>query len=130
MDDSELLRRAANKVRGTAQDAIEKNQGWMVEEKPGGSQYAGPAYTEPDRWAVVRDLYPHHEIAMDLTKAHADHIALWHPGVALAVAGWLEHEAGMAHDAENRATLLGHRREYPHEVLEAVTVARALLGET
>lgn len=56
-------------------------------------------------------------------------LTLWHPAVALAVADWLEHEAGMARDVENRTGLLGRRLEYPHEVLEALAVARALLNE-
>lgn len=112
-DHADLLRRAANKIRGTAQDAIEKNQGWMVEEKsaPLHSDDYAALYSHDLRWAVVRDLYPHHEVAMDLTKAHADHVALWHPGVALAVAGWLDAEA-----------------RYPR-THHALSVARAVLGE-
>ncbi|MEU0236730.1 hypothetical protein ABZ234_03500 [Nocardiopsis sp. NPDC006198] len=115
----ELLQRAANKARGTAQDAIEKNQGWMVEEKSAPLHFDDSAdlYSHDLRWAVVRDLYPHHEVAMDLTKAHADHVALWHPAVALVVADWLDTEARNARLIQ--ASVLPRHAE---------AVARALLA--
>lgn len=122
MSDTDLLRRAANRARGIAQDAIEKNLGWMVEEKaaPLHSDDDADLYSHDLRWAVVRDLYPHHEVAMDLTKGHAEHVALWHPGIAFAVAEWLDQHAA-EHDV--------YDCERERDACAALKTARALLGE-
>ena len=50
----------------------------------------------------------------------AEHIASWHPAVALAVADWLDREAAWE---ERGATLAGDR-------FQALAVARAYLGES
>jgi hypothetical protein len=51
----------------------------------------------------------------------AEHIALWHPGVALAIADWLDDEARWAGaEGENYATSTSGRR--------AFAVARAING--
>ena len=50
----------------------------------------------------------------------ADHIASWHPAVALAVADWLDAEAGAVEFDGGRPDLLS---------TQAVTVARTYLGE-
>lgn len=54
----------------------------------------------------------------------ADHIASWHPGVALAVADWLD---GIA---SKEAARVSCGTRYPVTGIdEALTVARAYLGE-
>lgn len=125
MSDVDLLRRAAAKIRETANAA--PRGPYMIDPTPGYNRQI--LADDCDPIGAVRDWSGGLHDGTGSAEQTAAHIILWHPGVALAVAGWLEHEAGMAHDAENRATLLGRPLEYPHEVLEAVTVARALLGE-
>ena len=55
---------------------------------------------------------------VETTRRDASHIALWHPGVALAVADWLDQHAEH-HDYD----------ECTRETCHAETTARALLGE-
>lgn len=83
MSDSDLLRRAANKARETAQ-ALGDNRGpWYVlnrDQNPypqsigniGVPYCVANTHTSPEHPPVI-----------------ADHIALWHPRVAFAVAGML-----------------------------------------
>ena len=56
------------------------------------------------------------------TSGTSDHIALWHPGVTLAVAAWLEAEA----DALDR--VLMYAEVQGSVVRAALTVARLVLG--
>lgn len=60
----------------------------------------------------------------DTDKANAEHIASWHPAVALAVADWLEFEANV-HEASIRNAAPADHRLSTH----ALAVARAYLGE-
>lgn len=64
------------------------------------------------------------EIARTLDKPDAEHIASWHPAVALAVADWLDAEAG----TEERLSALAHRDSVGSIRDEAIAVARAYLG--
>lgn len=52
-------------------------------------------------------------------RADTTHIASWHPAVALAVADWLDNQAGAQH--------VGHGCRYDHSA-HALAVARAYLG--
>lgn len=64
------------------------------------------------------------EIAVTIDAIDAEHIASWHPAVALAVADWLEAEAG----TEERLSALAHRDSVGSIRDEAIAVARAYLG--
>ena len=56
----------------------------------------------------------------EFTVGNAEHIASWHPAVALAVADWLE---AAARDEEADVVTAGRGDDYP------LAVARAYLGE-
>jgi hypothetical protein len=78
---SELLRRAANQMRTAATEAQK--------------QYASPWHDDGDAVydptdTTVADVYD----AGDINYL-TEHIASWHPAVALAVADWLEREADL-----------------------------------
>ena len=62
----------------------------------------------------------------DTDRANAEHVASWHPAVALAVADWLDAEAAVwdALDAHDRKF-----GTYTPQQGHAVIVARAYLGE-
>lgn len=55
----------------------------------------------------------------DYGKANIEHVASWHPSVALAVADWLDHEA----------SYVGEGLECDGTTSRALAVARAYLGE-
>ena len=57
---------------------------------------------------------------------NSEHIASWHPAVALAVADWLDYEAGEIGPVK---TPDGRQVTYIHGNPYAFTVARAYLGE-
>lgn len=65
-------------------------------------------------------------------EADARHAAFWHPGVALAVAGWLEDRAG---DAASAIAAPGGKWDTgwcddPPGIATALHIARIYLGET
>lgn len=105
MTDTDLLRRAATKARETA--TVASKPPWHLEE---GRQsiYAedGTYITSP--WGD------------DTPDLDMDHIALWHPGVALAVAEWLDQHAEEHSIYECR---------WEEWACAALATARALLGE-
>ena len=94
--DADLLRRAATLARETANAATEGP--WTPERK---------GVLDPDDIQFV-----------ETTRRDASHIALWHPGVALAIADWLDQHAEH-HDYD----------ECTRETCHAETTARALLNE-
>lgn len=109
MSDAELLRRAARRIRETAQAATPGP--WEMKprtERPIATEvrHTGTAGT------VARMASPD-ETAED----DAAHIALWHPGVAMAVHHWLADEA---HDAAEDDDVA-----HPY----ALSLARRLLNE-
>lgn len=77
---------------------------------------------EPDQWFGVEELVEEftwgaqHE--MGDPRSDADHIASWHPAVALAVADWLEQTARL-HDSGSSG---------PLDLPAALGVADAYLG--
>jgi len=110
MSDTDLLREAAARVRETATAAAPGP--WHMDE--GQRIYA-------EDGAYVTSPWTNDERDDDL-----DHIALWHPGVALAVADLLDSEA--THHVDDPS----FERDtdplcdtWPH----AVRIARALVGE-
>lgn len=64
-------------------------------------------------------------------EADAIHAATWHPGVALAVADWLDGQAGDAADAVPRTGGGWSYRwcDSPAGIESALKIARAYLGE-
>lgn len=57
---------------------------------------------------------------------NANHIASWHPAVALAVADWLDHEAARCESNEEHG---GNPTAVWSRAADALAVARAYLGE-
>jgi hypothetical protein len=64
----------------------------------------------------------HHPAGLYDSIPDAEHIASWHPLVALAVADWLESEA-------DRARLAWQTARAPLDASRALAVARAYLGD-
>ncbi|MFJ9558248.1 hypothetical protein ACIRPH_30960 [Nocardiopsis sp. NPDC101807] len=112
MSDANLLREAATKVRETALALGDCRGPWYVLNRDQ-SPYPQSIGNIGVPYAVAST-----HTSPTSPPAIADHIALWHPGVALAVADWLEQHAA-EHDA----------RECEREVCAALKTARALLGE-
>lgn len=117
-DHAALLRRAAARVRETANAATEGP--WAIWDDLNGHGFI----TVGDAQGVLTDERPFAEecntVAHVFTQEDATHAALWHPGVALAVAGWLESWDGVDLDPSG---------PMPADYEHAVNVARALLGE-
>ena len=105
MREVELLRRAAALMRQRAGGADYIDGRWMVD-------VAGPV-------ASTSWLGPSHD-ALTATWRQAEHVASWHPAVALAVAGWLDNIAD-----RGEADGTTGRLDEPH----ATGVARLYLGE-
>ena len=111
---ADMLRRAAALMRERATDATEGR--WSNEHVCGD---AVPNSHIVDRWFVMGHFEsgsPTGPVSTSEYQPDADHIASWHPDVALAVADWLDVTA---------STLVTYRAGYA----EALTVARAYLGE-
>lgn len=81
MSESDLLRRAAKVARETAQ--ADRPLPWRVASDP---QFPGPSGTSVKNKS--------HHVTGYARPSVTAHIALWHPDVAYAVAGWLDHRAG------------------------------------
>lgn len=105
MSDADLLRRAATHARETAKAATAPP--WHMEYGPQ-SIYADDGTYVTSPWGN------------DATDPDMNHIALWHPGVALAVAEWLEQ-----HEAEHST----YDCQWEETACAALKTARALLGE-
>lgn len=117
---AELLRRAAALMRERANDAT--GSPWQhipTEDEAGCSD------------AYVIALTGHSSIGEDvgesMTPEDAQHIASWHPAVALAVADWLEDEADQIPPGATHA-MTGGGMEIPIAEAPAVRAARAYLG--
>lgn len=109
---AETLRRAAALMRERAEAA---GRDWNADCEPGDSLHLWVTDYDPSD--------PTGQTAMQRLVGGADapwseHIASWHPAVALAVADWLEYVA----DQGDRAAI-NHRAR-------ALAVARAYLGES
>lgn len=110
-----LLRRAAALMRERAQDATPSPwTPWGDRSAP----YNGPLDPPPpDYWRISQpDELAHIDTE---TEADAEHVASWHPDVALAVANWLDGEA----------TLIDYAGDPGAASPAALAVARAYLGE-
>ena len=116
---SGLLRRAAAEMRANAEGCIPGP--WRVEmDEDSGQQYVVGA----------RDIAEVHEWSTGLRNP--EHIASWHPAVALAVANWLDDTARIADEQSAIATSAGipiTADEYVNaNDKAALAVARAYLG--
>jgi hypothetical protein len=114
---ADLLRRAAARVREVAEGHY-----------PSPWEAFGTGVAHGDHWHVAHDseaivsISSQDGINEDQRQPLAEHIALWHPAVALAVADWLDSTArelyaDMAED------------EGPPDLRRAVALARLILGE-
>ena len=115
---AELLREAAALMRERAEAATDGGFGWRLSD-----HLAGANEVWADRDAAGHDAFMVATTATRLNPnpgvtGHSDaqHIASWHPAVALAVADWLD---GCADTISPRQTAMPER---------AMRVARAYLG--
>lgn len=102
---AETLRRAAALMRERAEAADE-------------GPWVAPAQSSHADWHGLQNAY--FALGNVFIKANAEHIASWHPAVALAVADWLD-------DLAARITLTRQLR-HEDEERQALAVARAYLG--
>ena len=114
--DTDLLRRAATLARETANAA--PRGPYTFKSTPG---YHQPIYA--DDGDVIGTTRPwagglHEDTDAGTAEQTGSHITLWHPGVAMAVAAWLEQHAEH-HDYD----------ECTRETCHAETTAQALLGK-
>ncbi len=127
------LREAAAKLRGFAEDATPGPwESSLIEYRSGGSTWE---LTHPHVGAGGHALHPMNVVkASDCCwqphRADAEFIATMHPGVALALAAWLEAEAS-SREFDRRAVEKRLKIELdPLPVsAEALAVADAVLGE-
>lgn len=98
---ADLLRRAAQAMRERAEAATPGP--WTYDGNPSGAVWPLPypatlAYVQPRRDELpVAYAIPNGDVIPTGTQvANAEHIASWHPAVALAVADWLDDEAVVA----------------------------------
>ena len=141
-DHADLLRRAAKLIRETAQAATEGP--WKAHDTS--LDYGGHTATVLTKrealtdtgligWLPTFSRQPWN----DNTNAWADalHVALWHPVVALAVAGWLESTADLHEETHpDVRRVMGHGcqwcadEDWPcADMRHAEAVARAVLGK-
>jgi hypothetical protein len=107
------LRAAASKIRDTARLAVPGP--WCAYLEEVGTDW----HPDSDEYKLLgRDA----EVAKQVGPLTAEHIALWHPGVAMLVAGWLW---AVAIDCESDAETYNHIKERS----TALSIARAINGE-
>lgn len=104
---AEMLRRAASLMRERAEGATSGGPRWET----GPDEMHGPSH------AIVYPADSDSAVAFAASD-NAEHIASWHPAVALAVADWLD---ACALVCEVKADAVKHH---------ALTIARAYLGES
>jgi len=107
MTPADTLRSAARLMRGRAHAA--EGPPWVIH----------PAEHRPHGYDVVADRLVVAEVPC---PACVQHVASWHPGVALAVADWLDEEADDAATTHQSIDL-------EHVYRSALAVARGYLGE-
>lgn len=127
---AEILRRAANLMRERAGAATPGP--WLVDQ-PGdgaplfiGNRTDGSVYSTADRMGDLTSA------AAAQRRDDAEHIASWHPAVALAVADWLDSMYRRWEAAENSLSAMSVRAMsggLNHPDPDALAVARAYLGE-
>ena len=116
---TETMRRAATQMRAGAEAATPGP--WehpFVYEVTRGYHQDGPRHIAT--WIATADAGDG-DVPDEQAQANAEHIASWHPLVALRVAEWLETEASAVEMRGNDT--FGH-------TFSALNVARAYLGET
>ena len=121
---AEELREAARLMRERAEAAAESSPApWVVDSEV--------ASRLPAPYGVVflDDEGSPISVVESYSWAEVTHVASWHPAVALAVANWLEEEAGSEEEARRTALpgLEGFLDAFP-DMDAALAVARAYLG--
>lgn len=122
---ADTLRRAASLMRERA-DGASPGPWAHIDEAPCGTPIAY-SHVKAGDW-LVADC----GTADDMAAWNAPHIASWHPGVALAVADWLDREADgqdLVDSVERVSVEIDGEVEVVHSTYpEALAVARAYLG--
>ena len=118
---AETLRRAAALMRERAEAATPGQ--WLVDADAADFPVLAPD-TSDFTWDGVFICTTRLDEKADANRADADHIASWHPAVALAVADWLDGVA-WAIDSDDELAEPGFG-----EPTAAFAVARAYLGES
>ena len=118
---ADILRKAAAVMRERAEAAIHDSEGATRWTATGDGHHAA--------YGVTTVNGPLWDIVNDVSGPDAEHIASWHPAVALAVAEWLEAKAeqddkGTCDDPRGCCNLCEH--DYGH--VAALAVATAYLG--
>ena len=114
--DLNLIREAARTIRTRAEAATHGPWFTTSESARYGGLVATPTNAYPEH-----NGYAGHLIGESMSAANRDHVAGWHPAVAVAVADWLDSIADRA-DADGITGSL----DEPH----ALAVARAYLAPT
>lgn len=134
MNDIETLREAARRMRERAQVATPGADplpgGWAGfgadSDREGGAMLFGGPAESGYRTGTVFTFDEHCQSCTPPTDADVEHIASWHPAVALAVAESLEYAARTLSYLETR----GHRPAANGWVTSCIAIARAYLGVT
>lgn len=113
---AETLRKAASLMRPRA-EVVPANSPWGVSSSR--TSHRVVDRSRPGIAMAVADVFP--SGGSEHQRQMAEHIASWHPAVALAVADWLEATAARM-DLKHNHGWRGSR--------QALAVARAFLGES
>ena len=116
---ADILRKAAAVMRERAEAAIHDSDGATRWTATGDGHHAA--------YGVTTVNGPLWDIVNDVSGPDAEHIASWHPAVALAVADWIDAAAVLAPPDPHHE---GEACETCDNVTRALAVARAYLGVT
>jgi hypothetical protein len=117
--DLDTIREAARQMRARA-DAATPGPWYTTSES---ARYGG-LVTAPTADYPEHDGYGGHPIGESMSAATRDHVAGWHPAVAITVADWLDsHAADLASANGDRNAC-----DSPGDLGMALRVARAYLG--
>jgi hypothetical protein len=127
---AETLRSAAKLMRKRAEAATRGP--WTTSEKHG-RDIADEGFSDVRVTSAAGDVaIAYYSNLIEPDADDAEHIASWHPLVALAVAGWLEWTAADADDAVRQVHLHTWSWRYcdnPAGIESALRIARLYLGE-
>jgi hypothetical protein len=133
---ADTIRRAAALMRERAEKATPSP--WR-DSAVDGNRYAAlvsdvmPAGRKPGGGWDVTEGYGGYLIGESVQSQDRQHIASWHPAVALAIAAWLDEAAAREDEHQEYAAAEGMTDDGPvpgDEAHAALTFARAYLGES